>query len=188
VWHFRLGHPSLDMVTRVVKGNNLPVSSYDFNKNVICISCQSGKSKKQPFNSSTRISTHPLQLIQSDIWTSPIKSVSGYKHYVVFIDDFSRFTWFCPLYNKSEVYEHFVKFKLMVENQFSATIKQLQSDGGGEYTSLHFQSFLTKHGILHWKSCPYKSQQNGLAERKLRHLLETGLTLLAHSHLSNVIG
>jgi hypothetical protein len=44
---------------------------------------------------------------------------------------------------------------------------------------------LTKHGILHRKSCPHTSQQNGLAERKLRHILETGLTLLAHSHLSN---
>jgi hypothetical protein len=44
---------------------------------------------------------------------------------------------------------------------------------------------LTKNGILHRKSCPYTSQQNGLAERKLKHILETGLTLLAHSHLSN---
>jgi hypothetical protein len=72
-----------------------------------------------------------------------------------------------------------------VENQFSTTIKQLQFDGGGEYNSLHFQSFLNKHGIIHRKTCPHTSQQNGLAERKLRNILETGLTLLAHSHLSN---
>jgi hypothetical protein len=38
---------------------------------------------------------------------------------------------------------------------------------------------------LYRKSCPYTSPQNGLVERKLRHILETGLTLLAHSHLSN---
>jgi hypothetical protein len=44
---------------------------------------------------------------------------------------------------------------------------------------------LTKNGILHRKSCPYTSQQNGITERKLRHILETGLTLLAHSHLSD---
>jgi transposase InsO family protein len=83
---------------------------------------------------------------------------------------------FIPLI-KSEVYECFIKFKLLVEKKFSSSIKQLQSDGGGEYTSLHFQSFLTKNGIVHRKSCPYTSQQNGLAERKLRHILETGLTL-----------
>lgn len=86
---------------------------------------------------------------------------------------------------KSEVFQHFVKFKLLVENQFTSKIKQLQTDGGVEYNSLQFQSFLTKHGILHRKSCPHTSQHNGLAERTIRHLLEIALTLLAHSHLSN---
>ena len=114
-----------------------------------------------------------------------MQSVNGCRYYVIFINDFSRFTWFYPLYNKSEVFDHFVKFKLLVGNQFSTTIKQLQSDGGGEYNSLHFQSFLNKHGIIHRKTCLHTSQQNGLAERKLRHILETDLTLLAHSHLSN---
>jgi hypothetical protein len=151
----------------------------------MCDSCQLGKSKKQPFTSSTRQTSCPLHLIHTDVWTSPITSNSGFKYYVIFIDDHSRYTWLYPLHTKSEVYECFIKFKLLVEKQFSSSIKQLQSDGGGEYTSLHFQAFLTKHGILHRKSCPYTSQQNGLAERKLRHILETGLTLLAHSHLSN---
>jgi transposase InsO family protein len=89
------------------------------------------------------------------------------------------------LYHKSEVFATFVKFKILVENQVTTRIKQIQSNGGGEYTSIHFQSFLTKHGILHRKSCPYTSQQNGISEQKLSHILETSLTLLAHSHLSN---
>ena len=79
----------------------------------------------------------------------------------------------------------FFKFKPLMENQFSTTIKLIQSDGGGEYNFLHFQSFLNKHGIIHCKTCPHTSQQNGLVERKLRHILETSLTLLTHSHLSN---
>jgi transposase InsO family protein len=139
----------------------------------------------QPFSNSNRVSSHLLDLIHTDVWTSPIPSVSGCKYYVVFIDDFSRFTWFYPLYNKSKVFDIFVKFKLLVKNQLSTSIKQLQSDGSGEYTSSHFQSFLIKSGIIHRKSCPYTSQQNGLAGKKLRHILEMGLTLLAHSHLSN---
>jgi hypothetical protein len=126
-----------------------------------------------------------LHWIHTDIWTSPVLLVSGYKYYVIFVDDFSRYIWFYPLHAKSDVYECFIKFKVLVENQFSSSIKQLQSDGGGEFISNHFQSFLTKHGIKHRKSCPYTSQQNGLVERKLRHILETGLTLLAHSHLPN---
>lgn len=84
------------------------------------------------------------------------------------------------MHAKSKTYTCFVKFKTLAENQFSHHIKKLQSDGGGEYTSAQFQSFLSQHGILHRKSCPHTSQQNGLAERKLQQILETGLTLLAH--------
>jgi len=62
---------------------------------------------------------------------------------------------------------------------------QSQFNGGSEYTSRHFQSFLTNNGIQHRKSFPHTSQQNGLAKRKLHHILETGLTLLARSDLSN---
>jgi hypothetical protein len=145
-----------------------------------------GKSKKLSFSSSNRQTSFPLHLIHIDIWTSPITSNSRFKYYVIFVDDYSRYTWLYPLDTEFAVYECFIKFKILVEKQFSSSIKQLQSDGGGEYTSLHFQSFLTKNDIVHRKSCPYTSQQNGLAERNLRHILETDLTLLAHSHLSNV--
>jgi hypothetical protein len=184
IWHFRLGHPSTDIVSRVVNAFHLTVSHSNAhsNKIAICDSCQLGKSKRLPFSASNRQTTTPLKLIHTDIWTSPVLSVRGYKYYVVFVDDFSRYTWFYPLH---DVYECFIKFKVLAEKQFSTPIKQLQSDGGGEFISNHFQSFLTKHGIVHQKSCPYTSQQNGLAERKLRHILEIGLTLLAHSHLSN---
>jgi transposase InsO family protein len=92
---------------------------------------------------------------------------------------------FPHIHKKSEVFTNFVKFKLLVENQFTSHIKQLQSDGGGEYNSVQFQTFLTKHGIVHRKTYPHTSQHNGLVERKLRLVLKTGLTLLAHSHLSN---
>jgi hypothetical protein len=163
----------------------LPISSNDFNKSVVCVSCQLGKGKRLPFSSSNRVSITPLQLIRSDVWTSPVHSVTGYKFYVIFVDDHSRFIWVFPLHHKSEVFNNFVKFKLLVENQFSIKIKQFQSDGGGEYNSIQFQAFLQKNGIVHRKSCPYTSPQNGLAERKLRHILETGLSLLAHCHLSN---
>jgi transposase InsO family protein len=184
VWHHRLGHPSSDIVTRIIKDNKLPTSSFDLNK-TICSSCQLGKGKKQPFHASNRITTSPLHLIHTDLWTSPIASITGFKYYVAFIDDFSRYTWIYPLHQKSETFHTFVKFKDLVENQFSTKIKQLQSDGGGEYTSHQFQSYLNQHGIAFRKTCPYTSPQNGIAERKLRHILETGLTLLAHSHLSN---
>jgi hypothetical protein len=186
VWHFRLGHSSFVTVSDIIKTHHLPLLSGDLsNKKFVCDSCQLGKGKSLPFSASTRVSGAPLELIHSDLWTSPVTSFSACKYYIIFVDDFSRYTWFYPLHAKSDVYQCFVKFKVLVENQFSCKIKSFQPDGGGEYASHQFQNFLSHHGILHRKSCPYTSQQNGLAERKLRHLLETGLTLLAHSGLSN---
>jgi hypothetical protein len=143
------------------------------------------KSKKLPFLDSHLISTHPLVLIHSDVWTSPIMSPGGCKFYVLFIDDHSRFSWLYPLRHKSEVLSCFVKFKNLVENLFSCKIKQIQTDNGGEYVFAAFKLFTDTHGIFHRFTCPYTSEQNGISKRKHRHITEIGLTLLAQSHLDS---
>ena len=74
-------------------------------------------------------------------------------------------------------------FHAMVKTQFSSTIKTLRSYGGGEYTSKSFESFLTSNGISHQISCLYTPQQNGLVERKHRHLIETTITFLSQASL-----
>jgi hypothetical protein len=182
IWHSRLGHPSGFALNKLFQQSLLPCTgSTKINKT--CDSCQISKSKKLPFPDSHRLSTHPLELIHSDVWTSPILSQSGCKFYVLFIDDYSRFTWLYPLRQKSDVLPCFVKFKTLVENIFSCSIKQLQTDNGGEYVSMAFKQFTDNHGILHRFTCPYTSEQNGISERKHRHITETGLTLLAQSHL-----
>jgi transposase InsO family protein len=115
----------------------------------------------------------------------PNPSITGYRYYVIFVDDFSRYIWFYPFHAKSDVFSIFVKFKTLAENQFSFHIRKRQYDRGGEYASLQFQSFLSQHGKLYRKTCPHTSQHNGVAERKLRHILETSPTMLPHSSLSN---
>jgi hypothetical protein len=69
----------------------------------------------------------------------------------------------------------------LVENQFSTKIKIFQSDGGGEFIGKNLQTHFTKCGIHHQFSCPYTPSQNGRAERKHRHLTETGLIMMFHS-------
>ena len=59
----------------------------------------------------------------------------------------------------------------------------LRSDNAREYFSTPFTSFMSQHGILHQSSCAHTTQQNGVAERKNRHLVETTHTLLLHSHV-----
>jgi len=102
-----------------------------------------------PFNTSNRNNSQPLELIHTDLWTSPVPYLSGCKYYIIFIDNFSCYTWFYLLHAKLETFATFVKFKKLVENQFSFHIKKLQSDRGGEFTSFQFQSFISQHGILH---------------------------------------
>ncbi|KAG8491206.1 hypothetical protein CXB51_014365 [Gossypium anomalum] len=72
-------------------------------------------------------------------------------------------------------YLYYVLFK-MVATQFEKTIKKFQSDLGGEFRV--FASIFADHSIIHRLSCPHTSEQNGVAERKHRHIVETGLTLL----------
>jgi transposase InsO family protein len=182
VWHHRLGHPAMPLVHRVIHHHKLPISSS--NDSTFCEPCQMAKSKRLPFHKSTRESSFPLQLVHSDVWQSPIVSLNGYRYYVIFIDDYSRFSWLFPLKLKSDVHSCFLQFKCMVENLLSRPIKSFQSDGGGEYSYTPFKNLLAQNGILHRFSCPHTSQQNGVAERKHRHVMDTGLALLAQSGLS----
>ena len=104
-----------------------------------------------------------------------------YKYFVTVIDDYTRFNWIYFLRSKSEVFPMFKAFLALIETQFYAKIKILRSDSGGEYMSNEFQHFIQSHGIISQRSCPFTPQQNGVAERKNRHLLDVVRTLLIES-------
>ena len=69
----------------------------------------------------------------------------------------------------------------MIETQLEKKIKTLQTDWGGEFRS--FVPFLKENGILFRHSCPHSHHQNGRGKRKHRHIVETGLTLLAQASI-----
>jgi len=102
VWHQRLGHPSTSVFQHLIRSHNLPLLG-PVSPSSVCESCQLGKSKQLPFSTATRGSTTPLEVVHSDVWTSPVPSLSGCKFFVIFVDEFSRFTWLYPLFNKSYV-------------------------------------------------------------------------------------
>jgi hypothetical protein len=126
--------------------------------------------------SSSTSSAH-LQLIHSDVCSHAIESFGRKKYYVSFIDDYSKFTWIYLLCHKSEVFKYFLEFQALVERMFNRKIISVQSDWGGEYTYLN--SFFAKLVLL-TKSHALTHQQNGVVERKHRHIVEMGLALLAH--------
>ena len=182
IWHKRLGHPHSKVLKKIINSNHLPVTHSKADSTVF-IDCQLAKSRQLPFLKSQTVTHSPLELVHSDIWTSPVFSISGCKYYAIFVDDYSRYSWLFPLKQKSYMLDCFIKFKCLIENLLTCKIKKLQTDGGGEYTSYHFKQFLSTHGILHRITCPHTPQQNGIAERKHRHVIETGLALLAQSYL-----
>ena len=88
------------------------------------------------------------------------------------------FTFYIP----NLMFLMFLKKKLAyVENQFSTCIKIVQSDSGKEYMSADFQQFLQTKSIISQRTCPYTPQQNGIAERKNRHLIDATRSLLLES-------
>jgi histone deacetylase 1/2 len=179
-WHSRLGHASHNVVQRVIRHHKLSFSSNQEN-NVICDAYQQGKSHQLAYPKSDSVSSKPFELVFSDVWGPAPTSVGRHDFYVSFIDDYSKYTWIYLLRRKSEVFSCFKEFQTMVECQFNTKILVVQSDWSGEYQGLN--TFFKHLGIAHHVSCPHAHQQNGSAERKHRHIVEVGLSLLAHAQM-----
>ncbi|KAM0014676.1 putative RNA-directed DNA polymerase [Helianthus debilis subsp. tardiflorus] len=180
IWHNRLGHPHDRVFNSIVSVFSLPVSNKLCSS--LCTPCQLGKSSKLSLHLSNFRSNNILDLIYCDVWgPAPVLSYDGYRYFLLCVDHHSRYMWYFPLTQKSDVYPTFQSFITMVERQFNTKLKSVQSDWGGEFRSL--STLLSSLGIVHRRSCPHTSAQNGTVERRHRHVVETGLALLAQSHL-----
>ena len=176
IWHHRLGHPSSSVLARV--GSTLG-SKISFNS--FCSNCALSKSHQLPFPSNHIAASSLFSVIHSDVWMSPVLSFTGFKYYVLFTDEYSRYTWVYPMRRKNEVLSHFQKLVAMIKTIFHGSVQHLQSDNGTEYVNKAFTQFCDSLGIQQRFSCPYTPQQNGLAERKHRHIANTVRTLLLTS-------
>src|SRR5438270_4058852 len=99
-------------------------------------------------------------------------SIGGNRYFLTFIDDYSRKTWIYFLKQKSKVFSCFKNFKAFVEKQSGYKLKTIRSDQGGEYIDRSFQDYLKELGIRHQFPTRSTPQQNGIAERKNRTIME----------------
>ncbi|KAI0492295.1 hypothetical protein KFK09_026565 [Dendrobium nobile] len=180
-WHLCLGHPHHRILKQISHSNpSLHISHFKS----ACTSCMSYKGQKLSFDRSTSRTRYPLELVHSDVWgPSPVSSHQGFRYYIIFVDDFSRFIWLFPIMHKSDVTNTFIQFVTFIERQTNRKIKIIRSDGGGEFVNNHFQTFTKNAGIMHQTSCPYTPEQNGIAERKHRHIITMTRTLLQIAEL-----
>jgi transposase InsO family protein len=124
-------------------------------------------------------------MIHSNVWTTKTESIVGCKYYMNFIDDHTRKVWVYFMKHKGEVFQHFLNFKTMVEKEKGVSIKWLRSDGGGKYFSNEFSEYLKEQRIQRKYSCSYSPQQNGVIERKNRHIAKVARAMLNEKNLPN---
>jgi hypothetical protein len=178
VWHKRLGHPNITKLSYLHFAKDICKTPFS------CNDCILGKMRSLPFEQRTMFSSKIFEIVHSDVWgPAPVVSKGGFSYYVIFVDDFSRYSWIYFLKFKHEVFSCFKNFHSMIKNQFNSNIKIFRSDSGGEYLSNQFKVYLEDHGVIHQRSCPKTPQQNGLAERKHRHIIETTRTLLISQNI-----
>src|SRR5699024_10450542 len=137
-----------------------------------CETCIMAKQKQLPYRTTTDRASAPLELIHTDICESKCVAFDGSRSFVLFVDDFSKYTEVFVLKGKSsnEVLEAFTDFRVRMEKQLESSdkhvIKKVRSDNGGEFLGA-FVAYLDLNGIKHELSVAYCHQQNGTAERTI---------------------
>ncbi|RVX06283.1 Retrovirus-related Pol polyprotein from transposon TNT 1-94 [Vitis vinifera] len=180
--HYRLGYPSFVYLAKLFPKlfiNKNPASYH-------CEICQFAKHTRTVYPQIPYKPSTVFSLVHSDVWgPSRIKNISSTQWFVTFVDDHTRVTWVFLMKEKSEVGHIFQTFNLMVQNQFNSKIQVLKSDNAKEYFTSSLSTYLQNHGIIHISSCVDTPQQNGVAERKNRHLLEVARCLMFFSNVPN---
>jgi hypothetical protein len=169
--------------------DGLLVSAGRFRKagKTVCELCVLEKQTRKPLPASSRKSSGPFDLIHKDVYGGPMqtKTPGGKRYFVSFIDDYSWCAVIQLLENKNQVKTALSAFNVStMETQFDKKVKTLRSDRGGEFWNKEVQSLCASKGIVHQKTNPYSSQENGVAERLNRTLMEKARAMLQGLSLS----
>lgn len=184
LWHRRFGHLNHETLRKLNNSTNGIDVNGDGTQIKNCKVCALAKQHREPFPISQTRSTKVLELVHTDL-CGPMenKTLGGARYMLTFTDDFSRKTFLYFLKEKSQVFKTFVEFKNFVETQTESRLKCLRSDNGLEYMSSVFAEFCKNNGIQHQLTCVYTPQQNGVAERANRTIVEKAKCMLFDSEM-----
>ncbi|GJX56209.1 putative ribonuclease H-like domain-containing protein [Tanacetum coccineum] len=186
LWHRRLGHINFKTMNKLVRGNlvrGLP--SKLFENNHTCVACQKGKQHKASCKTMLVSSiSQPLQMLHMDlIGLTFVKSLNKKMYCLVVTNDFSRFSWVFFLASKVRTSGILKTFITGIENQLNHRVKIIRYDNGTEFKNNEMNQFCQMEGIKREFSVARTPQQNGVAERNNRTLIEAARTMLADSLL-----
>ena len=178
----RLGHINPNRIHGLVKSGIL--NSLEFEPIPMCESSLEGKMTKRPFKAKGYRATKPLKLVHTDVCgPMRVQARGGYEYFVTFTDDYLRYGFVYLMRQKSETFDKFREYKAEVEKQLGVHIKQFRSVHGGEYLSGEFKFYLTQEGMVSQLPAPGTPQQNEVAERRNRILLDMVRLMLGYSSL-----
>ncbi|GJZ94817.1 putative ribonuclease H-like domain-containing protein [Tanacetum coccineum] len=182
----RLGHINFKTMNKLVKGNlvrGLP--SKLFENDQTCVACQKGKQHRASCKSKTVSSiSQPLHMLHMDLFgLTFVKSLMKKMYCLVVTDDYSRFSWVFFLATKDETSGILKSFITGVENLIDQRVKVIRCDNRTEFKNKEMNQFCERKGIKREFSIARTPQQNGVAERKNRTLIEAARTMLADSKL-----
>ncbi|GJZ77478.1 putative ribonuclease H-like domain-containing protein [Tanacetum coccineum] len=186
LWHRRLGHINFKNLNKLMKGNlvrGLP--SKVFKNDHTCVACHKGKQHRASCKAKLeRLITEPLHTLHMDLFgPTSVKSINHASYCLVITDDCTRFSWVFFLASKDETSGILQNFIRQIENQLSHRVKIIRSDNGTEFKNRDMLEFCGNKGIKQEYSNARTPQQNGVAERMNRTLIEAARTMLADSLL-----
>lgn len=185
IWHIRFGHLNNKSILQMQKKEMVKGLPNLKDEVKVCTICNVGKQQRNKFPKKSKWrATEKLELIHADL-CGPITPISnsGKRYLFVLVDDFSRKTWIYFLTEKSEAFEYFKVFKNSVEKEAQTVIRGLRTDRGGEFTSDIFNKFCRDQGIKRQLTAAYTPQQNGVAERRNRTIMNMVRCLLSEKEL-----
>ena len=179
LWHYRLSHPNFMYLEKLFIYLFINKNSKSFS----CEICQFSKHTRSSYPSISYKPSRPFAMIHSDVWgPSKVKNITGTR-FVSFVDDHTRLTWLFLMKEKSEVGQIFQNFNSMIQTQFQTKIQIIKTDNAKEYFKSVLGTYFFSKGIVHISSCVDTPQQNGVAERKNRHLLEVARSLMFSTYV-----
>ena len=182
MWHCRLGHIGVKRMKKLHSDGLL--ESLDYESFETCEPCLMGKMTRTPFSGTMERATDLLEIIHTDVCgPMSVSARGGYRYFVTFTDDLSRYGYIYLMKHKSETFEKFKEFQCEVENHRNRKIKFLRSDRGGEYLSYEFGMHMKQCGIVSQLTPAGTPQRNGVSERRNRTLLDMVRSMMSLTDL-----
>lgn len=187
LWNRRMGHLNYSYLNNL-KGLVTGLHFKEINHQLNCIPCLKGKQTRKPFKRLKRANraNDILELVHSDV-CGPMQTLSwgNARYFLTFIDDKSRKTFVYFLKGKDEVFTKFQEFKKLVETQTGKRLKAVRIDNGREYVNQAMKEFMNKEGIRHQTTVEYTPEQNGVAERCNRIIMEKARAMIEAANLDH---